>query len=359
MPKLPGALRFARMAGSSVAAPGAAAWVTDFLNAAYYARESDEREVRDLRLAHGIITTFWNRESGRLGFIDLFALHRTFWRLRRERGGKLDHDSLLAGGTRLLGGWFPEAWLDDERRGYGIAFESVEERRAFVPETRQASAALKGLTPPVESSADQQWSTNDPVSLPNPDGALELLMDPRRWPDMGSANGRFTPVRSGPLKGQTFEIEVVAKPAPRSPIFTRGYVTCTTAIARNGEAGNDAELDEAIADLEQRYAAGAGPDAGPLLDAGAEAIALVIMTTHEGHFLGSALSQLLVWRDNKGSWIRDVGAWDPLAPHLAAAYAASGKKAQHEFWGPEPPEKSMLAQLALVTGQAENAFSRS
>ena len=32
------AVRFARIAGTSMAAPDAAPWVTDFLNAAYYAR---------------------------------------------------------------------------------------------------------------------------------------------------------------------------------------------------------------------------------------------------------------------------------------------------------------------------------
>ena len=39
MTQLPRFIRFARMAGSTIAAPGAAGWVTDFLNAAYYARD--------------------------------------------------------------------------------------------------------------------------------------------------------------------------------------------------------------------------------------------------------------------------------------------------------------------------------
>ena len=37
------AARFARMAGSSIAAPSAAGWVTDFLNAAYFARREADR----------------------------------------------------------------------------------------------------------------------------------------------------------------------------------------------------------------------------------------------------------------------------------------------------------------------------
>ena len=44
-----GALGFA--AGSALAAPDAAGWVTDFLNAAYSARPAAERDVADLRLA--------------------------------------------------------------------------------------------------------------------------------------------------------------------------------------------------------------------------------------------------------------------------------------------------------------------
>jgi hypothetical protein len=48
----------------------------------------------------------------------------------------------------------------------------------------------------------------DPVALPNPDGALSFLAQPERWPDIGCANGRFTPLPSTGLDGQTFEIEV-------------------------------------------------------------------------------------------------------------------------------------------------------
>jgi hypothetical protein len=82
----------------------------------------------------------------------------------------------------------------------------------------------------------------------------------------------------------------------------------------------------------------------------------VVLTTHRGHFLGAALSHLLVWRDAAGAWIRDSGAWDPLPLHLASTYKAAGRTAQRAFWGPAHPERSMLAQLAGATGQgAEQA----
>jgi hypothetical protein len=47
--------------------------------------------------------------------------------------------------------------------------------------------------------------------------------------------------------------------------------------------------------------------------------------------------------------VRDVGMWDPLPAHLSAPYAMAGKAAQKAFWEPDPPELSMLAQLALVS----------
>ena len=322
---LPGPLRFARMAGSSIAAPGAIAWVTDFLNAAYYAREEDERRVEDLRLAHGIITTRWARHKrGRLGAIDVLALTRAYGMRRLRERGRLDGEALRDGARTLIGEWFADAWDDDERRAYGIGFESVDERRAFQVERRLERAALRPLTPPLREPAEQRWATYDPVLLPNPDGALALLTDPPRWPDMGCANGRFTPVRSSGLLGQTFEIEVVAEPTPRSPVFTRGYVTCTELHFGDGAEGM--RPAEAAAELCERYRQGAGDDAPPLLSEDAEPLALVVLTTHEGHFLGRALSQLLVWRDDEGTWIRDVGAWDPLPAHLAADLPRRGTR---------------------------------
>lgn len=162
---------------------------------------------------------------------------------------------------------------------------------------------------------------------------------------------------TGGLLGQTFEIEVVAEPAPRAPIFTRGYVTCTTLhVAAQSTAESNA-LSDAVAQLERDYRTGAGPDAEPMLPPESEPIALVVLTTHRGHFLGAARSHLLVWSQGARAWIRDIGAWDPLPAHLAAAYRAAGRTAQREFWGPTPPERSMLAQLALRTAPTEPGLS--
>jgi hypothetical protein len=331
-----GPVRIMRMGGTSIAAPGAAAWMTDFLNAAYYARPADARDVDDLRLALCVLTTFWARRDGRrLGIRDLPAFHRAFGAERAAAGGRLSRDGLRRGGAALLGDWFPDAYDDLRRRAHGIAFPSREERDAFDPALRAARGALGALEPPREAAAERTWSTYPPVPLPDPDAALRFLADPARWPDMGCAAGRFTAVRRGGLRGNTFEIDVSAAVVPRAPMFTRAYVTCT-ALHRRG-----AVLARAVAALGE-HVPGAVPD-------GAEPRALIRLTSHHGHFMGRAHSHLVVYEHAGAGYIRDVGCWDPLPAHLGAAYAAAGRDAQASFWGPEPEELSTLAQLARVT----------
>lgn len=334
-------LQLARMPGSSIAAGSAAAWVTDFLNAAYYAHPPADRLPADLRLAHGILATRWHREARRLGVRDLPAFARawTGLRLSAEGGrGRLDRAGLLQGAAELLGAWFPPAWADPARRAHGIAFESVAERARFVPAARLHGSALAQLTPPEAPSARRQRSTYPAVELPDAEAALALLLDPARWPDIGSGGGRFTAVRPGGLEGQTFEIEVALETVPRAPVFTRGYVTCTALWL-----AGDPVLLASVRALDALVP-------GEVLPDGAEPLAHVELTTHAGHFLGRALSHLVVFRTRDGrAYIRDAGEWDPLPLPLAAAYAGGGAAAQHAFWGPEDPQRSMLVQLARVS----------
>jgi hypothetical protein len=333
-----GPVRIMRMGGSSIAAPGAAAWITDFLNAAYYARPADERNVDDLRLALCALTTRWARRGGRrLGARDLPAFHRAFGTARLRAGGRLDRATLLDGAAGMLGDWFPAAYADPERRAHGVAFETAEERRAYDPALRLARAALAPLDPPRAPPAERQWSTYPPVPLPDPAAAVRFLCDPARWPDMACAAGWLTAVRDGGLHGVTFEIDVSAALVPRAPIFTRAYVTCTEVHVDGGELG--------------RAAAALGEHVDEALPAGATPRALVQLTSHRGHFLGRAHSHLLVYEDAGGAFVRDVGCWDPLPAHLSASYATAGREAQQAFWGPEPEDLSMLAQLARVSSR--------
>ncbi len=139
----------------------------------------------------------------------------------------LTHEQLLEGGARLLGDWFARRVGDPERRGWGVAFSEPAARAAYVPEDRLRDAALGRLSAPGAPEEQRHWSTYPAVALPSADAAIATLSDTSRWPDFGCAGGRFTALRSGGLEGQTFEIEVVAHPAPRTPVFTRGYVTAT------------------------------------------------------------------------------------------------------------------------------------
>jgi hypothetical protein len=323
------------MAGTSIAAPGGRAWMKDFLNAAFYARSRRNRSVEDLRLAHGIVNTRWAQVGRRLGVRDLPAFHRAYGSARVRGLGRIDSESLREGATELLGDWFLEAWEDPERRAHGIAFETKAARREFDPGLRLRHGRLGMLTPPSAPPERQEWATYPPVPLPAPDAALRLLRDPARWPDIASAAGQFTAVRPGGLRGQTFEIELAITPLPRALVNTRGYVTCTDLRLRG------APLRRAV------EAAGEHVEAAP---EGAEPLAYVELTTHEGHFLGRAVSRLILFARGGSAYVRDVGSWDPLPPHLAIPYRAGGHRSQVAFWGPNDPEASMLAQLALVTG---------
>jgi hypothetical protein len=339
--RIPGhrAIRFTRMAGSSLATPDAAGWVTDFLNAAYYARPPAERDIDDLRLALGLVTTRWHRLGRRLRAYDALAFHRAFGadRFLRAPRLRLSREQLLAGGERLLGESFAGAWSDPALRGWGIAFANAAERAAYEPERRLRDAALGPLTPPRAPAGQRHWSTYPPVALPSAQAGLAALADPARWPDFGCALGRFTALRSGGLEGQTFEIEVVAHPAPRTPVFTRGYVTAT---ALHDEPA-------AIAAALEPAATGLG---APPLPPGAAPRLLLELTTHEGHFLGPAVSRLVVWEQDGAPFIRDVGEWDPLPAHLAVPFRLAGRAAQVSFWGGGAPEDSMLHQLSRAAG---------
>lgn len=341
-------VRFAAMSGTSIAHLGAAGWITDFLNAAYYRRPGHSREVADLRLAFGILTTRWHQnDHQRLGASDVAAFHRAFGRERflddaSSPRGTLDGDQLMAGAARLLGDWFPTAWQDPERRAYGIAFRDLDDRRGYLPEVRLQHAQLGAITPPRSHQDEQTWHTYPAVRLGDEAAAvpaLAALTAPETWPDYGSELGRFTPVRSGGLDGQTFEIEVLAEPAGPLPLVLRGYVTVSQLLL----PGKD--LDRYCAELNATFERHAPHDPPPLPD-GSTPAALIELTTHEGHFLGRARNRLLVFTSDAQAWVRAAGTWDPLDWHLERIYHGTGRHSQHAFWGMGAPRESMLHQLA-------------
>jgi hypothetical protein len=344
----PQVARTASMAGSTVARPTAAAWVTDFLNAAYYAKPRSDRDLDELRLAFTVLTTYWNEHDARpLGAGDVLRFHRAFGtaRLRGTGGrtGTLDRTALLAGAAQLLGEWFPDAVRDWDRTGWGIAFPTAEAKTAHDPERRLERAQLGPLTPPRRPEPDQIWHTYPPVEIPDVAATVGAILAVEHWPDYMSELGRFTPLRHGGLDGQTFEIEVVGFPSPRTPVFTRGYVTIHDLVT----AADQGALDTWVAEVRRGFAA-RPQEQSPIPD-GAEVHAGFDLVTHEGHFMGDAKNRLVVYSHDGRSFVRAAGTWDPMAWHLAELYDRVGRWSQHAFWGMESPEQSMLHQLAAQT----------
>jgi hypothetical protein len=346
-PGAPGA-DFARMIGSSIAARDAAPWVTDFLNAAYYRREDAGRDVDDLRLASAVLTTYWygKPSGGRLRLTDLPAFHHAFGRERfavgRSVRGTLRRDELLEGAARLLGDWFPGAYADDSRRGWGMAFATVEDRAAYDPARRMALARLGQLTPERAPLEDQVWHTYPAVEVVSADAVIGALTRPETWPDYASELGRFTPLRAGGLLGQTFEIEVAADTQAGRPIFTRGYVTITRLVTPADPGGLEAYFAE-LEDGLVRY----GKDEPRAVPLGGTPLVGFDLTTHAGHFMGAGHNRLVLFADGDRTWVRAAGTWDPMPWLVGAAYRVSGRDAQHAFWGQGGIERlSMLHQLA-------------
>ncbi|HEX6027114.1 MAG TPA: hypothetical protein VFZ00_34260, partial [Solirubrobacter sp.] len=293
----PGPVGFAKMAGSSIAGRDAAPWITDFLNAAYYRRDPEERAVDDLRLAFCVLTTYWYRKdpTRRLRITDLPAFHRAFGGERFGARGLLDREALERGAATLLGDWFGEAYAT--RRGWGIAFESDADREAYDPEHRLKLAKLGPLTSESAPDDEQVWHTYPPVEMPSADAVIDALTRPETWPDYASEVGRFTPLRRGGLAGQTFEIEVAAGTRSGLPLFTRGYVTITTLVTPDDP--------KALRDWFEALDAGLERHGEPrVLPYGAEPLVGFDLTTHRGHFMGSGHNRLTLWTRDGRAWVQ-------------------------------------------------------
>jgi hypothetical protein len=345
----PGVLRFARMTGSSICSRDAAPWVTDFLNAAYYRRPIGERDVEDMRLAFSVLTTYWYGKQGhrRLHASDLVAFHRAFGAHRFDNGessrGTLSREQLLAGAGALLGDWYADAYGDDARRGWGIAFATAEDRAVYDPEERLALARLGEPTPEQAPFSEQIWHTYPAVPMPSAEGVIAALTAPETWPDFASEIGRFTPLRRGGLDGQVFEIEVAAGTGAGWPMFTRGYVTINNLVTPDDPAGLRAYFD-AVEQGMRDY----GHGEPSILPYAAKPLVGFDLTTHAGHFMGSGRNRLMLYTHDGGAWVRAAGTWDPMPWHIDQAYRIAGREAQHAFWGQgDVVAQSMLHQLAL------------
>ena len=309
-----------------------------------------ERDVDDLRFAFSVLTTYWYRAhpTRKLRIADLPAFHRAFGAERfsadESARGTLSREALERGAAALIGDWFPEAYADPARRGWGIAFPTAEERDAYDHRHRMKLAKLEELTAEGAPLDQQVWHTYDPVAVSSPEAVIAAITKPETWPNYATEIGRFTPLRPGGLAGQTFEIEVAANTRTAVPVFTRGYVTITTLVTPADR--------QALAAWFEALEAGmaAYGNVKRVVPEGGEPLVGFDLTTHRGHFMGSGHNRLVLYTHAGKAYLRAVGTWDPMPWHVDRAYKAAGSEAQHAFWGRgEDPALSMLHQIALQT----------
>jgi hypothetical protein len=174
------------------------------------------------------------------------------------------------------------------------------------------------------------------------------------WSHFPTDVGRFTALRSGPLQGQTFEVEAIAELARHAPMLTRGYVTVTQVLDRSLPGALDEQLAAMSANLARM------PRGEPaVLPAGATPTHLLELTTHEGHFLGRARNCVVLFETDERAYMRTVGNWDPMPWYVRLPYGYKGADAQRTFWGLESPQHSMLRQFARAAARRQRARGES
>jgi hypothetical protein len=349
------------MAGSTIAGRSAVDWVTHFLNASYYGVPRESRDLSQLRLAWEVLTTYWHQLGCRpLGARHVRRFHGSFRAARSPGGssyprGLLDRNQLEGAAAFLLGDWFVEARADPARVGWGVVFETAGGRANYQPEARLRGARLGPLSPPAAAPVEQTWHTYEPVvPIPGIDDLVAVLQETDAWSLFPTDIGRFTALRSGPLQGQTFEVEAVAELARHAPMLTRGYVTVTQLLDRSEPEALRGQLAAISANLARMP-----QHEPPVLPHGAEPTHLIELSTHEGHFLGRARNYLVLFETGERAYLRAVGNWDPMPWYTRLSYRYRGADAQRVFWGMESPEHSMLRQFARAAVRRQRARGES
>jgi hypothetical protein len=348
--------QFAGMAGSSIAGRSSVDWVTHFLNASYYGVPRKSRNLAHLRLAWAVLTTYWHQQGGRpLGARHVRRFHQSFRAARSRDGssyprGLLDRNQLEGGAARLLGDWFGEAQADPERIGWGVVFQTTAERASYRPEVRLREAKLGPLSPPAAALPQQTWHTYPPVPIPGVEDLVAVLEATDTWSHFPTDVSRFTALRSGTLRGQTFEIEAIAEIARHAPMLARQYVTVTEVLDRSQPNALGERLAAMSANLARMP-----HDESAVLPPGARPTHLIELTTHEGHFLGRARNHLVLCETDERAYVRAVGNWDPMPWYVRLSYGYKGADAQRTFWGLESPHHSMLRQFARAAARRQRA----
>ena len=346
-----GVLSFTRMSGSSIAALDAATWVTDFVNAAYYRRSADEREVDDLRLASCVLTTFWYASRRATGCASPTCGPSTGPSGTTASTPRTPPAGRSAARSCSTAPRACSATGSRRRTPTTSAVDGASRSRRSRPApttTRPAAWTWRASARSRRRARLRTSRSGTPIRrcrCPRRRPSSLQLTAPETWPDFASEIGRFTPLRAGGLDGQTFEIEVAAGTDKGRPIFTRGYVTITKLVT----PADPAALGVWFAALEAGLARFGDNEPHALPD-GAQPLVGFDLTTHAGHFMGAGHNRLLLFTHEGKAFVRAAGTWDPMPWHIQHAYRIAGRDAQHAFWGQDNVvAQSLLHQLALRT----------
>ena len=318
-------------------AVAAGPWVTDFLNAAYYARPVAERAAATSASRTAILATRGTpRRAAGARDARPAAFHRAFGAIasptaaastatRCSRAAPSCSGTGAPAPSATTGGARPRIAAPVRRRGAS----------AYEPESRATGGGLGALTAPAAPLADHARERHEPVPLADRGAALRFLADPGRWPDMGSDRGRFTALRAAaPARADVRDRAETSGRLDRLPMYSRAYVTCTACHEAGAAPG--------------RPGRGAHRPAPALADAARPSRASS-SRTHARHPLGAAISRLLITRGGGGARSATSASRDPLPWHLQQRVRARRADGAGGVLGARAGQASMLAQLALVT----------
>ena len=347
------------MSGSSIAAPDAAPWITDFLNAAYFRRTPELRDVDDLRLAFAILTTRWHRarpppaaRARRARLPPRVRPRALPGRQPLARAGRSTASSCSTAprACSATGSRTPTpttrgaAGASPSRRG--------ATRAATAPRSACARRGSAPLTPARAPGAEQTWHTYPPVALPSADAVVAALSQPETWPDYATELGRFTPVRAGGLAGPDVRDRGRrghgARPARLHARLRDHHAARHARRTRTRCAPTSTSSTRA-------WPASAATSRRPSPTARRRSLAFDL-TTHEGHFMGRGNNRLVLYEQD-GAGVRARGGHvgpDAVAPR--AGLPARGPRRPARVLGRgRLADQSMLHQIAAAARAARRA----
>jgi len=325
----------------------AAPWVTELLQAGYYALAPRRRALEHLRLVLATLTTYWYRKPGRVpvGASDLDAFRAAYGseELGSARGlrGVLTRSQLELGARRLLGEWFVSCFGRPDCQGHGVVFESPAQRARYDPRARLALVQQALLDTPTADVRGLRWRRQPAVALGSERAALALLSAPESFPALACECGWLTALRAGGLAGQSFELDAVCFSAEGNPSFACAYLS----VSAHESAEDLPALRDHCERLEQRLREDEG-DAAIILPYAARPLLAFELSAHAGQPLGDLTVSFVLYARDGRAWLSVAIGSEPRSGVSACDAWCS------DFFGGGEPRRSLPHQLAVSCGAA-------